>query len=143
MSTIRQAKAEDVNVVCKLLGQLGYASELTQVEQVLTDNNRNSDFGVYVCEYSNKVVGFISIIRFFYFPTMRYVTRITALCVDEQHRDLGIGGQLLNFAEEFAASFGDSSIEVTCSMQREQTHRFYLQNGYAKHSYKFVKHLVS
>lgn len=138
---IRQAKAEDVSTLCTLLYQLGYASELTQVEQVLANNDKDS--GVYVYEYFSKVVGFISVIRFFYFPTMQYMTRITAICVDEQHRDLGIGRQLLSFVEELATDFGNGSIEATCSMQRKQTHQFYLQNGYSKHSYKFAKLLKS
>ncbi|MGL5941573.1 MAG: GNAT family N-acetyltransferase [Waterburya sp.] len=137
---IRQAKVKDSESLCQLLHQLGYASDVTQVEQLLINNN-NSDANVYVYELLAKVVGFISLIRFFYFPTMQYITRITAICVDEQHRDLGIGSQLLAFAENWAASFGDITVEITCSIQREQTHRFYLQHGYSQHSYKFIKQL--
>jgi (aminoalkyl)phosphonate N-acetyltransferase len=70
---------------------------------------------------------------------MQFVTRITAICVDEQYRGMGIGTQLLDFAENLAASFGDTLVEITCSLEREQTHQFYLQQGYSKHSYKFVK----
>lgn len=138
---IRHATTKDSEFLCKLLYQLGYVLDLTQVEQFLANNNNNSDANVYVYELSAKVVGFISLIRFFYFPTMQYITRITAICVDEQHRGLGIGSQLLAFAENWAASFGDITVEITCSIQRKQTHRFYLQHGYSKHSYKFIKHL--
>lgn len=124
-SMIRPAKVEDVSAIGRLLERLGYASESTQVEQVLANNDQDSNSGIYVYEHLNIVVGFICVIRFFYFPTMQYTTRVTAICVDEQHRGLGIGRQLLSFIDERAASFGDSLIELTCSLQREQTHQFY------------------
>jgi GNAT superfamily N-acetyltransferase len=135
---IRPAKTEDSEALCNLLHQLGYTSELNQVEQIFT-SNQNSDSYIYVYELPEKIVGFISIIRFFYLPKMQFVTRITAICVDEQYRGMGIGSQLVDFAENLAASFGDILVEITCSLEREQTYQFYLQQGYSKHSYKFIK----
>lgn len=140
---IRQAKIEDLATLCNLLQQLGYSPKLTQIEQMLASKIENKDNNLYVYELSAKVVGFIAIIRVFYFPTMQYITRITAICVDEQYRGMGIGSQLVDFAENLAASFGDISVEITCSLEREQTHQFYLQQGYSKHSYKFVKNILN
>jgi GNAT superfamily N-acetyltransferase len=143
MSTIRPATLEDSQALCTLLRQLGYDSERPQMKQALTDSREHNGSNVYVYELSNQLVGFISIIRFFYFPTLKKATRITAICVDEQHRNCGIGSELLSFVESLAANYGDASIEVTCSIHREQTHRFYVQQGYSQHSCRFVKHLIA
>lgn len=72
---IRQAKLEDSPALYSLLQQLGYTSKLTQVEQALVSNNKDSN--VYVYELSTEVVGFISVIRFFYFPTTQYIIGIS------------------------------------------------------------------
>jgi GNAT superfamily N-acetyltransferase len=139
---IRLAEVEDAKVLCNLLEQLGYSSELDQIEEIVSHNSENSPSTIYVYELSEKVAGFISLIRYFYFPTTQNIVRVTALCVDEEYRDMGIGGKLLRFAESLATNFGDKVIEITCSLEREQTHQFYLKHGYSKHSYKFFKQLV-
>jgi GNAT superfamily N-acetyltransferase len=143
MSTIRPATLEDSKALCMLLRQLGYDCELPHLQQALANGREHDDSSVYVYERSHQVVGFISLIRFFYFPTLKKVTRLTAMCVDEQHRNCGIGSELLRFVEHLAADYGDTSMEVTCSIDREQAHRFYLQHGYASQSYRFVKRLAT
>ncbi|BDA71071.1 acetyltransferase [Calothrix sp. PCC 7716] len=138
---IRQAKQEDTKSLSTLLNQLGYTPDIAQLEQALSKNNGANSSDIYVYEHSEQIVGFVSVIQFFYFPTMENIMRITAICICEQHRNLGTGGELLSFVENLALSHGILSVEVTCSMHREQAHTFYQKNGYSKHSYKFVKHL--
>ncbi len=138
---IRQAKLEDAQPLSTLLKQLGYTPDLAKLEQALIKNNGAESSDIYVYELSEQIVGFVSIIQFFYFPTMENIMRITAICVSEHHRNFGTGGELLSFVEKLALSHGILSVEVTCSMYREQAHKFYHKNGYFKHSYKFVKRL--
>ncbi|BAZ10364.1 GCN5-related N-acetyltransferase [Calothrix sp. NIES-4071] len=138
---IRQAKLEDARALQTLLKQLGYCPDLIQLEQALIKNN-GADSTIYVYELKEEIIGFVSIIQFFYFPTMENIMRITAICVSDQYRNLGIGGELLSFVENLARFYGVLSLEVTCSMHREQAHLFYDKNGYSKHSYKFIKHLL-
>lgn len=136
---IRPAEVRDAIALCHLLNQLGYSLEPTAIKALLSDNHAEPLSAVHVYEREKEAVGFISIVRLFYFPTMQKITRVTALCVDEQHRGLGIGEELLGFAEKLAASYGETTVEVTCSFRRERAHKFYLKQGYSKHSYKFVK----
>ncbi len=138
---IRQATPEDSAAISHLLKQLGYPSKITQLQEVLADSNKEAGSTVYVYERSGSIAGLITTLRFFYLPTFQTVTRVTALCVDEQHRSLGIGGELLNFVERLAIESGDGFVEVTCSIQRERTHQFYTKQGYAKRSYRFVKYV--
>jgi GNAT superfamily N-acetyltransferase len=69
--------------------------------------------------------------------------KVIAFCVDAEHRNRGIGGELLSFVERLAVHFGDPFIEISCSLEREQAHRFYLNHGYSQHSYRFVKRFIS
>ena len=140
---IRPARTKDAKSVFNLLGQLGYSSKLNRIEEILSSSNEDSQSTVYVYELSGKVVGFISLMQFLYFPTAQNIMRVTALCVDAEYRNLSIGSQLLKFAEKLAESSGDAFIEISCSLEREQAHQFYLKHQYSKHSYKFVKRLLA
>ncbi|WP_416668847.1 GNAT family N-acetyltransferase [Egbenema bharatensis] len=139
---IRSAELRDANALHELLEQLGYSTELSQIEKFLLKENDLATTAVYVYELSDRAIGFISLTRYFYFPAMQNVMRITAFCVDAEHRNLGIGGQLLSFAEHLAIDFGDALIEISCSLERQQAHRFYLKQGYSQQSYRFVKRFV-
>lgn len=134
---IRLAQREDAESIDRLLNQLGYPSETDRIAAALAKQNE-----VYVYERSQQIIGFVSTIQFFYFPTLQHATRITAICIDRSQRNLGIGGELIHFIEQLANNRGDRFIELTCAFDRESAHQFYLKNGYSKHSYKFVKSLT-
>lgn len=144
VTTIRLATREDAPAVRNLLEQLGYEAELPGIERALAEGFGHAEARVFVYELSNQnIAGFVSIVRLFYFPELRNITRITAICINERYRSCGIGTQLLDFVESLATQNGDAAIEVTCSMRRARAHHFYLQHGYAQHSYKFVKPLLA
>jgi GNAT superfamily N-acetyltransferase len=141
---IRPAEVRDAIALHHLLKQLGYFSDSNALKSLLSDSDSEENqlrSAIYVYEQAKEVIGFISLIRFFYFPTGQTYLRVTALCVDEQHRGVGLGEKLLNFVENLATGHGDAAIEVTCSLKRKRTHGFYLKNGYTQHSYKFIKQL--
>jgi len=134
---IRKARKEDVNSVSYLLKQLGYDTALLSVEEMLlnlsTDNNE-----IYVCELKEQIIAVMSIIFFDYFPSAQKLCRITALIVDEENRGSGIGSKLINFAKSVALSKKCSVLEVTTSLEREQTQKYYEDIGFEKTSYKYV-----
>ncbi|MEH6457611.1 MAG: GNAT family N-acetyltransferase [Cocleimonas sp.] len=134
---IRKARKEDANSVSYLLKQLGYDTALLSVEEMLlnlsTDNNE-----IYVCELKEQIIAVMSIIFFDYFPSAQKLCRITALIVDEENRGSGIGSKLINFAKSVALSKKCSVLEVTTSLEREQTQKYYEDIGFEKTSYKYV-----
>lgn len=136
---IRLATLDDTDTLCSLLKQLGYDADHPTIQRALMGQDSGSE--IYVYELETEVIGFIATVRLFYFPELQHLTRITAICVDEQHRSSGIGSQLLDFVEDLATRRGDLAVEITCAMYRNRTHQFYAHRGYAKHSYKFIKGL--
>ncbi|MGG6294310.1 GNAT family N-acetyltransferase [Leptolyngbya sp. AN02str] len=145
---IRRANPGDVKAVLNLLQQLGYSPDAEQVLALLeTGSTGNQTTGdttdeVYVYEQGLCVVAFVALHRQVYFPTMEFLTRVMALCVDEAQRSRGIGQYLLRFVENLAYQRGDRAVEVTSSLQRDRTHQFYLNQGYSQHSYKFIKEVA-
>lgn len=47
---IRLVEVEDAKVLCNLLEQLGYSSELDQIEEIVSHNSENSPSTIYVQE---------------------------------------------------------------------------------------------
>jgi N-acetylglutamate synthase-like GNAT family acetyltransferase len=146
---IRRANPSDIEAVLRLLQQLGYKPDAEQVVALLKAGSMgnhatgNTTDEVYVYEQEQRVVAFVALHRQLYFPTMEFLTRVMALCVDETQRNQGIGQNLLRFVETLAYQRGDRAVEVTSSPQRQRTHQFYLNQGYSQHSYKFIKEVAA
>jgi N-acetylglutamate synthase-like GNAT family acetyltransferase len=135
---IREATLHDANAIADLLDQLGYRSgsgfAAGQLDQFTRDG-----YGVLVCELDGKVVGFSSMHWFSMFHSPGSMGRITAMCVNEEIRDQGIGGLLLIESEKFLHRQGCVAVEVTSNVTRLMTHRFYLKHGYSEDSRRFIK----
>ncbi|MGC3947312.1 MAG: GNAT family N-acetyltransferase [Chryseolinea sp.] len=139
--TIRQGKPNDARSLVILLEQLGHPlSEPIVLEKI--EMFTAPDFQLLVCEVDNQVAGFISLHWFDKFHSVGKTGRITALCVHEKVRDMGIGGALLAAAEKLLTENGCREIEVTSNMRRALTPDFYRKHGYAEHSKHFIKSLL-
>jgi ribosomal protein S18 acetylase RimI-like enzyme len=137
---IRPGRPEDARSLVDLLEQLGHP--LTE-EQVNAKIELFSAPGsrLLVYEMDQRVVGFISLHWFDKFHSLGMTGRITALCVTEKVRDMGIGGMLLTAAEQLLKKHNCREIEVTTNMKRSLTPDFYRKHGYEEHSRHFVKSL--
>ncbi|MEJ1238779.1 GNAT family N-acetyltransferase [Chryseolinea sp. T2] len=138
--TIRQGRADDARSLVILLEQLGHPLSEEIVLQKIKLFTKE-DFRLLVCEVDREVVGFISLHCFDKFHSEGMTARITALCVHEKVRDMGIGGALLAAAEKYLTDNGCREIEVTTNMRRALTPDFYRKHGYAEHSRHFIKSL--
>ena len=83
-----------------------------------------------------KVIAVMSIIFFDYLPSAQKLCRITSIVVDEKKRGSGVGSKLINHAKSVALSKKCNILEVTTSLQRQQTHEYYESIGFKKTSYK-------
>jgi len=139
---IRPGKSSDANAIVELLEQLGHP--LNELEVLLKIQLfSTADYQLLVCEVKEEVVGFISLHCLDKFHSMGKTGRITAFCVAERVRDMGIGGTLLSTAETWFKSNGCREVEVTTNMRRSLTPDFYRKHGFAEHSRHFVKSLIT
>lgn len=66
---------------------------------------------------------------------------IEDLVVDENCRNRGIGKELLQNAINYAKNNACDIVELTSYIDNEKAHKFYENNGFIKHSYKFKKYI--
>ncbi len=135
--SFRKADSNDSEALVILLAQLGYETDFEKIGSYLESEQREDE--IYVAELANDIVGLVSFVCFFYFPTQEKSFRITSLVVSEISRRLGIGRQIIQFVEEEAARRNCVKVELTTSISRENAHRFYDSMGFKKLSYRFAK----
>jgi GNAT superfamily N-acetyltransferase len=137
---IRQGLLADSTSIDKLLAQLGYPQKADESVEAIKSYNHEG-YHLLVGEIDSIVVGFASLHWFDMFHRRGKMGRITAICVAEERRSLGLGRKLLLAAEEFLKVKGCVKVEVTTNLKRILTHEFYLKNGYIIDSKRFIKTL--
>ncbi|WP_394165514.1 GNAT family N-acetyltransferase [Neptunomonas phycophila] len=87
--------------------------------------------------FFSMLIGFMSLIYFFYFPLQKQNCRITSLVVDGYARGTGVGKRLIDHALEKAKSLSCAQLEVTTSLTREATKAYYERSGFIKSSFRY------
>ena len=118
-----------------LLKQLGYESQELELISALTQQDRSSE--VFVAKKGNQLIALMSLIYFYYFPLQKSLCRITAIVVDKNVRNAGVGKKLINFAATRAQTKSCTQLEVTTSLARKATQAYYERNGFKKASYRY------
>src|SRR6476620_4764761 len=96
---IRHANTADTVALGKLLEQLGYSLGRDEVAANVHIYQKMQGY-IFVAEEGDKVIAFVSGVFIPLFHLREMMFRITALCVDESARSLGIGSALVKKIEE-------------------------------------------
>ena len=142
--TVRPATENDATAISILLDELGYSLADTHIKKNIALSSLSSSDTVLVAEAASSVI--IGVISFHVIPLFHVVGnlgRITSLVVSSQWQRHGVGGELVQAAEEFGWSQGCLRVEVTSGDQREGAHRFYLSLGYESDERRFIKRSTS
>jgi N-acetylglutamate synthase-like GNAT family acetyltransferase len=129
---IRPAKEHDLAAVAALSGQLGYPKTpevLKPAYETVLDKEADQALFVAAAE-DGKVIGWLYI----YIPRDYLMfegsAEISGLVVDGDYRSRGVGGQLLDVAEEWAQRQGCRTVRVRSNEIRKEAHEFYSRRGY-------------
>jgi PhnO protein len=140
---IRKFEIGDLDNVFKLLNEL-YNNKLNYeifskiYKEKVFDNNC-----YYIVAVSNgKIIGLLTSEIQIKLHKAKKQSFIEDLIVDKDYRNNGIGKKLLQNAIEYAKKQECEVIELTSYLQNNNAHRFYENNGFVKHSYKFKKYLT-
>lgn len=101
--------------------------------------NRAGNYMVFVAADCEKVIGFIGLQTGLAFEYDGKVMRIIALAVAHDFQNQGIGGALIQRAEEYAEEVNVSVIAVNSGLKRTRAHRFYERHSFYKKGYSFFK----
>lgn len=141
MITVRKANISDSNSLVALSKQLGYeTNEDFLIKRLETLKNRQQE--VIVAEINNLVVGYISY-EPYYTLYMDPGLNITALVVDNQYQNKGIGKALILEAEKYAKINNLAFLRANSSSRRIEAHKFYRKVGFdnEKDQKRFIKEI--
>ena len=120
---VREYEDDDLNQVNKLL------SESFSIEK----NNFNDDnFIEIVSCVDNCVSGYLLLTKILNPVKNRYYFLIDYVCVSSKYRGLGIGVEMLKYAEEISRKNDAMYMQLTCSYNRIAAHRLYEKCGFIK-----------
>lgn len=102
------------------------------IEQSIAHKNADKVIGFSV---NNKVVGFIT----FILKNSKF--DIGLIAVNEEHRNLKIGKQLLTYLFNYSLSKNVDFVTVTTQNKNQGALKFYLQNGFSVHKTTYIYHL--
>ena len=128
--TIRTADPDDALAVGKLVAQLGYDDiTIEAARRRIVQLLGKVEHAVFVAVNEGRVVGFIHICVI---ETLEHEPRgeIRALSVDEKHRSVGIGAQLVDRAEQWARERRLLKVRVRSNVKRDRARTFYERLGY-------------
>lgn len=102
------------------------------IEQSISHENADKVIGFSI---NNKVVGFIT------FVLKNNMFDIGLIAVNEQHRSLKIGKQLLAYVFNYSLSKKVDFVTVTTQNKNQGALKFYLQNGFSINQTTYIYHL--
>ena len=143
MTLIRPATLEDVPALVDLNDQLGYPTTEADMIERLTPILASDEHALLLAYDDGLPVGWIHVALDRGLEASRAAV-LRGLVVDERHRSLGIGHDLLRAAEDWARAHGCAVLVVRSRIARQGAHRFYLREGFehVKTSHVFGKPLV-
>lgn len=139
---IRKAKIEDNDRVFELLNEL-YENKMNyNVFSEIYKEKINDKGSYYICAVEDeKIVGILISEISVKLHRAKKQSFIENLIIDKNYRSRGIGKLLLQDAIEYARNQDCEVIELTSRILNENAHRFYENNNFEKHAYKFKKYL--
>ena len=129
--TIRDAAAADAPAIALLLGQLGYPTGPSAVEERL-ERLRIVGDRIVVADVDGRAVGLAHLQVAPALEFDRPAAKIGALVVDNAHRGRGIGRALVEAMEDEARTRGCGVLFLTTSERRDDAHAFYEHVGLEK-----------
>lgn len=137
---IREAKPADAACIAKLIGLLGHEVGENALGKNLSKLKKLGELPL-VATLDKRVVGLCGVHKMVAIHRPVPVGRITILVVAEEERKQGVGGLLLDAAEQWCRDQGCQIVEVTSNDRLAAAHAFYRHMGYERSSIRFFKKL--
>jgi N-acetylglutamate synthase-like GNAT family acetyltransferase len=127
---IRDAKIEDIPIIARLSGDLGYSNDQEIVHQRFLKIASDSNHAIFVAETdSGEVVGWLHVM-----PRILLLSRplaeIGGVIVLKNYRRKGVGQRLMKHGESWAKKRNYEGLVVRSDTKRPESHYFYPQIGY-------------
>jgi GNAT superfamily N-acetyltransferase len=138
---IRAATRDDADEIARLLSQLGHLTTPQELVQRWPAWAEAGNTALVAPRADGTLAGVAVLHRMHVLHRPRPVGRVTALVVDLDVRDRGLGRALIHAAEAACRSSGCGLIEITSHVRLLDAHGFYAHLGYERTSLRFAKTL--
>jgi predicted N-acetyltransferase YhbS len=137
---VRQVVEDDFHHIYLLSQELGYEYDEQKVKKRIKYILKNTKDIIFVAEQGNEVIGYIhgSPYELLFEDSL---VNILGLIVNKQHRNLGVGGNLIEKLESWAKENGFSGVRLVSGADRLNAHKFYESHEYVytKNQKNFIK----
>ncbi|MDV2686853.1 GNAT family N-acetyltransferase [Alkalihalophilus lindianensis] len=140
---IRAATKQDIPGLAQLMGELGYPTDINEMEYRLSNILSNNAYQTYVYEEDEKLLGMIGMILCYRFEKSESYIRVVAFVVNSELRGKGIGSMLLEEAENWAKKQGAKMVTLNSGnrIERNDAHQYYIRRGFEGKATGFYKQL--
>jgi GNAT superfamily N-acetyltransferase len=138
-SGIREAVIGDAPSIARLVTELGYRTTPDAMRERLGRLLDNQGYATYVAESGGEVVGVSGGTLDLYYEKDGVYARLTVLAVSPSARGSGVGRQLVDMIERWAASRGARELFVNSGFHRPDAHAFYERCGFTRTGFRFVR----
>lgn len=140
---LRRATLNDAHAVYALLCELKQKDfDRNAFMAGFAANLQDPCFHCQLALRDGQPLGLITLHLQFHLHHVNWIAEIQELVVMPQARGLGVGKQLLEWAEGEATRAGAEMIELSTSTGRLDAHRFYQREGYLPSHLRFTKALM-
>jgi GNAT superfamily N-acetyltransferase len=138
---IREVRVADARRIAELLGQLGYPADEDAVGRRLERLEGSETDATWVAEDGGELVGLVGIHVSQVLAYDGDAAKVSEIVVDDRYRRRGIGGRLMEVAEEEARRRGCVVLFLTTAERRKDAHAFYRRLGFEETGRRFAKPL--
>ncbi len=131
----------DAERVAQLITELGYPTTTEAMKSRLAKILIDPRYATFVAETGAGVAGLAGAILDRYDEKDGIYSRLAVLSVSSTARGYGIGRQLVEAAERWAAGQGAREVFVNSALHRVEAHGFYERCGYSRTGFRFAKKL--
>jgi GNAT superfamily N-acetyltransferase len=136
---IRDAVIGDAEQIGQLITELGYPTSSEAMRDRLAIILADPSYATFVADTDGGVVGVAGAALSWYYEKDGRYARLAVLAVSSTARGLGIGRQLVQAIERWAATQGAREVFVNSGFHRGEAHAFYERCGYSRTGFRFVK----
>ncbi|HUQ48194.1 MAG TPA: GNAT family N-acetyltransferase [Gemmatimonadaceae bacterium] len=122
---VRDATPGDAPAIARLLGELGYPSEASEIPGRLSRVRAHGGTVVLAVDDDDNPLGLISLTIHWGLHSSGSTAYIMALVIAEAARGTGVGKRLVEYARQWGTENGCDHITVTSAEHRDGAHAFY------------------
>ncbi len=128
---IRNALIDDLTDICKLSEEIGYKNSEPEIrERLNTLLNSNEHIVLVAFLSNNRIIGWIHVFEAQRIESGKF-SEIGGFVVGKEHRNIGVGKELLKAAEEWTLKKHLPELRVRSNIKREDAKIFYSKMGFS------------